>query len=81
LQSNVFTGNDLAQMAGLYEFPSDMAIEELMTMDADIQKILIASEAPDDTMLESLHGAAKKALEEGNPEKAFAIAMIFESVG
>jgi flavin reductase (DIM6/NTAB) family NADH-FMN oxidoreductase RutF len=81
LKSKVFTGNDLAQIAGLYEFPSDMAIEELTTMNSDIQKILMASEGPDDTMLESLHGAAKKALEEGDPEKAFAIAMVFETVG
>ncbi len=73
LQSKVLRGNDIAQIAGLYEFPSDAAIEALKTEDADVQKILASS----DEVLEQLHRLAKKALDEGNAERAFAIAMTF----
>lgn len=78
--STVLTGNDLAQIAGLYEFPTDALIQELL-MSNDVQEVLIRVEAPDDTMLEGLHKLAKKALDEGNPEKAFGLAMLYEAIG
>ncbi|BDS14598.1 flavin reductase family protein [Aureispira anguillae] len=80
LNSNVLTGNDIAQLAGLYEYPKDELIHELL-MTEEIQEVLISSEAPDDTMLDGLHKLAKKALNEGNAERAFGLAMVFEAIG
>lgn len=80
LNSTVLTGNDIAQLAGLYEYPTDTLIQELL-LSEEIQNVLISSEAPDNTMLEGLHKLAKNALLEGNAEKAFGLAMVFEAVG
>ena len=70
----------MAQIAGLYEFPKDALIQELL-MTKEVQDVLISAEAPDDTMLEGLHKLAKKALDEGNAERAFGFAMLYEVVG
>lgn len=80
LNSNVLTGNDIAQLAGLYEFPEDSLIQELLMSEA-VQNVLISSEAPDDTMLDGLHKLVKDALSEGKAEKAFGLAMLFEAIG
>ncbi|MDC0230405.1 flavin reductase family protein [Aureispira] len=77
LKSNVFTGNDIAQLAGLYEFPNDASIEKLMTSDTTIMNILKSSKNADEKMLISLHKEAKSALNNGDAVKAFQIALIF----
>ncbi|HIB76106.1 MAG TPA: flavin reductase family protein, partial [Flavobacteriales bacterium] len=79
LKSNIFTGNDIAQFAGLYEFPSGVSIEKLMTSDATIANILKSSKNPDEKMRVALHKEAKSALDDGDAIKAFQIAMVFES--
>ena len=80
LKSNILTGNDIAQIAGLYEFPNNAAIEKLKTSDARIMNILKSSSHPDENMRSALHKEAKSALDNGNVTKAFEIAMIYQSL-
>lgn len=79
-KSTVLSGNDIAQIAGLYKFPESTEIEARMN-DEEIQQILFKFEGPSKKMLQSLHRAAKKALKEGKAEKAFQILMVYEMVG
>lgn len=79
-ESTVLTGNDLAQIAGLYEFPKEELIQELMQSN-EVTQVLIAVEEPGPELLKGLHELAKKALEEEQVEKAFGLAMVFEYIG
>ena len=78
--STVLTGNELAQMAGLYEMPSEALIEELLQSNEVVQ-VLIGVEEPGPALLEGLHRLARKALEDGQPERAFGLAMVFDYIG
>lgn len=78
--STVLTGNELAQIAGLYEMPSEALIEELLQSNEVVQ-VLIGVEEPGPALLEGLHHLSRKALEEGQPERAFGLAMVFDYIG
>ncbi len=78
--SAVLTGNELAQIAGLYDFPTEALIEELMQSE-EVTKVLISVEEPGDELLKGLHELARKALEAGQPERAFGLALLFNYIG
>ncbi|MGH1336247.1 MAG: flavin reductase family protein [Aureispira sp.] len=78
--SNILTGNELAQMAGLYEMPSEALIEELLKSNEVVQ-VLVSVEEPGPALLEGLHQLSRKALEAGEPERAFGLAMVFDYIG
>lgn len=79
-KSTVLSGNDIAQIAGLYKFPEGVEIEAMMN-EKEIQQILIKFETPNKSLINALHRLAKKAIKEGNPTKAFQIAMVYEFLG
>lgn len=79
-ESTVLTGNELAQIAGLYEMPKEELIQELMQSE-EVTKVLISVEEPGAELLQGLHELAQKALEEGQVEKAFGLAMVFDYIG
>lgn len=78
--SAVLTGNELAQIAGLYDFPTEALIEELMQSE-EVTKVLISVEEPGEELLKGLHELARKALEAGQPERAFGLALLFNYIG
>ncbi|MFK7796978.1 MAG: flavin reductase family protein [Aureispira sp.] len=78
--STVLTGNELAQLAGLYDFPSEELIQELLQSN-EITQILISVEEPNEELLEGLHQLVRTTLQEGQVERAFGIAMVFEYIG
>jgi hypothetical protein len=78
--STVLTGNELAQLAGLYDFPSEELIQELLQSN-EITQILIAVEEPNDELLKGLHQLVRTTLQAGQIERAFGIAMVFEYIG
>ena len=80
LNSKVLNGSDIAQIAGLYNFPSEEEIEELMQKDDELKTIFGSSQSSEDVLIDKIHRVAKKAIEEGRAEEAFQIAMTFESV-
>lgn len=78
--SEVLTGNELAQIAGLYERPTEALIQELMQSD-EVTQVLISVEEPGPALIKGLHLLARKALEDGQAERAFGLAMVFEYIG
>lgn len=78
--STILTGNELAQLAGLYDFPSEELIQELLQSN-EITQILISVEEPNEELLEGLHKLVRTTLQEGHVERAFGIAMVFEYIG
>lgn len=79
-ESKVLTGNELAQLAGLYELPSEAAITALLSETAVVQ-VLISVEEPDDTLLEGLHLLAREALEAGDAERALGLSLVYDYIG
>lgn len=81
LNSAVLIGNEIAQLAGLYEFPKQEDVDALVASEERLQ-VLIANEDNLDAAfcLEQLHLMVKEALHNGQAEKAFQLAMAFESV-
>lgn len=79
-KSTILSGNDIAQIAGLYKFPENVEIEAMMN-EKEIKQILIKFETPNKNLINALHRVAKKAIKEGNPAKAFQVAMVYEFLG
>ena len=77
VESTVLSGNELAQLAGLYEFPTQEALENC-AKEATIAALLEEHTPASAALLEALHQAVKQALSAGNAEKAFEIAMLFK---
>ena len=65
---------------GLYDFPNEELIQELLQSN-EITQILIAVEEPNEELLEGLHQLVRTTLQEGQIERAFGIAMVFEYIG
>lgn len=80
LESQVFTGNDLAQFAGQVDYPAQEEVEELMELDSSVQNILQVYEQPSPQLQDALHKAAKLVLDKGKVVQAFKIAMVYELV-
>lgn len=80
LSSTVFTGNDLAQFAGQLDYPNQESVEDLIDLDSNIQNLLEIYGEDDEQLLEALHKAAKVALNQGQVDQAFRIAMVFELI-
>lgn len=81
LNSVVLTGNEIAQLAGLYEFPQEAAIEALVQQDNRLQTVLDnEQEHSYDYCLELLHHMVKETLQEGAAEKALLIAMSYHLI-
>jgi flavin reductase (DIM6/NTAB) family NADH-FMN oxidoreductase RutF len=78
--SKLLTGNELAQLAGLYELPKDELISELLQSE-EVVKVLVSVEEPNDELLEGLHQLTRKALEKGEVERAFGLALLFDYIG
>lgn len=78
--SSVLTGGDLAEIAGLLDFPDAAAIQQQMQTEA-IKAILKKHQTLNEELLKDLHLEVKKALDEKNVKKAFQIAMVFENIG
>lgn len=79
-ESKVLTGNELAQLAGLYELPSEAAITALLS-ESVVTQALISVEEPDDALLEALHLLARQALEAGDAERALGVALVYDYIG
>lgn len=79
-QSKVLTGNELAQLAGLYELPSEAAITALLSEDA-VTQTLISVEEPNEELLHALHLLARQALEAGDAERALGLALVYDYIG
>jgi hypothetical protein len=62
--STVFTGNNLGQLAGLHEIPSENDISALKNNDPRIRQILAGENA-----LENLHRYAKEILDKNDDEQ------------
>lgn len=69
-ESALLTGNEIAQMAGLYELPKQESIEQLQTDPAF--EGLAAS-----TDLTALHQHIRQAIEAGDPAQGLALALAF----
>lgn len=80
LESEVFTGNDLAQFAGQLDYPAQEDVEELMELDSSVQNILQVYDEPSPQLQDALHKAAKLVLDKGKVLQAFKIAMVYELV-
>ncbi len=81
LKSTVLIGNEIAQLAGLYAFPEQADIDALVASDKQLQKVLAnEDQLTASACLEQLHLIVKEALRNGQAEKAFQIAMAFESI-
>jgi flavin reductase (DIM6/NTAB) family NADH-FMN oxidoreductase RutF len=80
LESNIFTGNDLAQFAGQLDYPAQEEVEELMELDSSVQNILQVYDQPSEQLQDALHKAAQLVLAKGKIEQAFKIAMVYELV-
>ena len=78
--STILTGNELAQMAGLYEMPSEATITQLLG-EAAVTQALISVEQPDQTLINALHELAREALDAGDPARALGLALVYDYVG
>lgn len=78
--SPVLTGNELAQLAGLYELPSEAYITQLLSEDA-VTKALISVDEPDQQLINALHQLARQALEAGDAERALGLTLVYDYIG
>lgn len=78
--SHVLTGNELAQLAGLYEMPSDEVMQSVLS-DAEVVEALVRVEEPNQDLIDALHRLARKALEAGDASRALGLAMAYEYIG
>lgn len=80
LESKVLTGNDIAQLAGLYELPTTEELGVTVSTPA-VLDVIKQHEEPSEEMLVDLHKLVQAMLVEGKAEEAFKVAMVFEILG
>lgn len=69
-QSDILTGNNIGQLAGLKDLPTEQEVREILAGDKEVQKILL-SENPKT----ALHHYAKTILEEDDSKRSYAAAI------
>lgn len=78
--STVLTGNDLAQIAGQYEFPTKETVAQLKKEDTLIADLLAQHGEDKQACVEVLHQNAKYLIQTGDAQKAFALLMLAEEI-